>query len=178
MLTQVKRAKMTRWAVIVGTLLFMTIFLVPITQAADEVAGRNTSHTQKVEMMEVGDVPGHFMGVSQTHGIGFYAKGPDIGEIIPRGGTAIFDVVKGKGTITGYELKTFKDGSTIVLKWSGTLTPIDEGKRTAQEGTWEVTSGTGRYAGSKGGGTWKGERIGDFKTGGDSYFDWTGTITK
>jgi len=169
---------MKRWGLFPAMLLSVSFALVPGVSAAEEVAGRNVGHTQKSEMMEVGDVPGHFMGVSETHGMAFYTKGPDSGEIIPRMGTAIFDIVKGKGTITGYEVKTFKDGSTIFIKWSGTLTPIDEGKRTASEGKWEVTGGTGRFAGGKGSGTWKGERIGDFKTGADSYQDWTGTITK
>jgi len=176
--TRTKETTMRRWTTIIVTLLSMTVVLVPMTQAADEVAGRNVGHTQKSEMIEVGDVPGHFMGVSQSYGLSFYTKGPDKGEIIPRMWIAIFDVVKGKGTYTGYEVKTFNDGSTLVVKGSGTQTPIDGGKKTALEGTWEVTGGTGRYAGAKGSGTFKGERIGDFKTGADNYIDWTGTLTK
>jgi hypothetical protein len=58
------------------------------------------------------------------------------------------------------------------------MTPTDGGKKTAYEGTWEVTGGTGRYAGAKGTGPFKGERIGDVKTGGDTYSDFTGTTTK
>ena len=173
-----RRGEMRRFAVFFVMLLSMTVVLVPTTQAADEVAGRNVGHTQKSEMMEVGDVPGHFMGVSQIYGFTFYTKGPSAGEIVPRMSIMNFDVVKGKGTATGYETKTFKDGSTLILKWSCTLTPVDGGKRTAFEGPWEVIAGTGRYAGVKGSGTWKGERIGDNKTGGDSYNDFTGTITK
>lgn len=169
---------MKRWVLFLAMLLSVAVVLLPGGSAAEEIAGRNTSHTQKIEMMEVGDVPGHFLGVNESHGMAFYTKGPDKGEIIPRMGTSVFDVVKGKGTITGYEVKTFKDGSTIVLKWSGTQTPIDGGKRTASDGTWEVAGGTGRFAGVKGSGTWKSERIGDFKTGADSYQDWSGNLTK
>ncbi|HEY7533643.1 MAG TPA: hypothetical protein VH681_12790 [Nitrospiraceae bacterium] len=167
-----------KWATIISTLLSMTLVLEPLAQAADEIAGRNVGHTQKVEMMEVGDVPAHFLGVSQYNGLTFYTKGPEKGEIASRMGTTIFDVVKGKGTLTGHEVKTFKDGSTLFLKWGGTQWPIDGGKRTAYEGTWEVTGGTGRYAGSKGSGTFKGERIGDFKTGADNYIDVIGTEWK
>jgi hypothetical protein len=174
--TQVKEAKMMRWAVIVGALLFMTVFLVPTIQA-EESAGRNVGHTQKVEMIEVGDVPGHFVGVSQSPGLTIYTKGPENGNIVPRMWIATFDFVKGKGTFTGYEVKTFNDGSLLFVRGSGTQTPIDGGKKAAFEGTWEVAGGTGRFAGAKGTGTFKGERIGDLKTGGDSYTDWTGTIT-
>jgi len=170
-----KKTTMRRWTTIIVTLLSMTVVLVPPTQASDEIAGRIVSHTQKVEMMEVGDVPGHFLGVSQSHGLTFYTKGPENGEIAARMSTSIFDVVKGKGTLTGHELKTFKDGSTLFVKFAGTQTPIDGGKKTAYEGTWKVAGGTGRYAGVKGEGTFKGERIGDSKTGADSYFDFTGT---
>lgn len=169
---------MKRWGLFLAMLLSVSFVLLPGVSAADEVAGRSVGHTQKAEMMEVGDVPGHFMGVSQFHGLSFYTKGPDNGEIIPRMGTTIFDVVKGKGTYTGHEVKTFRDGSTLFIKFGGTQTPIDEGKKTALEGTWEVAGGTGRYAGAKGSGTYKGERIGDFKTGADNYIDWTGTLTK
>ncbi|HQT98360.1 MAG TPA: hypothetical protein PK416_10880 [Thermodesulfobacteriota bacterium] len=168
---------MKRWGLFLAMLLSVTFILLPGISVAEEVAGRNVGHSQKTEMMEVGDVPGHFMGVSQFHVLAFYTKGPDKGEIITRMGTSTFDVVKGKGTATGYEVKPFRDGSMVVLKNSGTSTPIDGGKKTAFEGTWEVVGGTGRYAGAKGTGTYKGERIGDFKTGGDYYADFTGTIT-
>lgn len=171
-------AAMGRWAVMVVAVLSGMVFLVPRAQAADEIAGRNVGHAETVELVEVGDVPGHFLGVSRNYGMSFYTKGPDQGEIIPRVWTATFDVVKGKGTFSGYEVKTFKDGSTIVVKASGTQAPTDEGKRTAFKGTWEVVSGTGRFAGTKGTGTFQGERIGDPKTGGDNYSDFAGTITK
>jgi hypothetical protein len=167
---------MKRWGLFLAVLFSVSLVLLPGVSAAEEVAGRNVGHTQKVEMMEVGDVPGHFMGVSQSYGLAFYTKGSEKGEIIPRSWIATFDVVKGKGTFTGYEVKTFNDGSMVFVKGSGTQTPIDEGKKTAIEGTWEVTGGTGRYLGAKGTGTFKGERIGDLKTGGDNYIDWTGTI--
>lgn len=177
-ITQIKEAELKRWGLFLAMLLSVMVVLLPGVSAADEIAGRSVGHTQKSEMIEVGDVPGHFMGVSQSYGLSFYTKGPDKGEIIPRMVILIFDAVKGKGTFTAYEVKTFNDGSTVVVKGSGTQTPIDGGKKTALEGTWEVTGGTGRYAGAKGSGTFKGERIGDSKTGGDSYIDWSGTLTK
>jgi hypothetical protein len=158
-------------------LLFLTVVLVPMTHAAEEVAGRNVGHAQKTEMMEVGDVPGHVMGVTQFSGLSFYTRGPEKGEVVARGGTLIFDLVKGKGTLSGYETKTFKDGSTMIFKFVGNQTPMEQGKKAMLEGTWEVAGGTGKYAGAKGSGTWKGEKIGDVKTGGDNYVDFTGSYT-
>ena len=75
---------MKRWVVIFVTLLSMTVVLAPMTQAADEVAGRVVYHTQKAEMFEAGDVPGHIVGVTQQSGLTFFTRGPVSGQIATR----------------------------------------------------------------------------------------------
>jgi len=169
---------MKRWAVIFVTLFSVTVVLVPMTQAADEVAGRVVYHTQKAEMFEAGDVPGHIVGVAQQSGLTFFTKGPVSGQIATRMMYTSYDVVKWKGSYTTYIVDTFQDGSTLMYKAGGTITPIDSGNRTAFEGTYEITGGAGRFEGMKGKGSFKGERIGSPKTGGDSYADFTGTEWK
>jgi len=169
---------MKRWAVIFMTLLSVTVVLAPMTQAADEVAGRVVYHTQKAEMFEAGDVPGHIVGVAQQSGLTFFTKGPVSGQIATRMMYTSYDVVKWKGSYTTYIVDTFQDGSTLMYKAGGTITPIDSGNRTAFEGTYEITGGAGRFEGMKGKGSFKGERIGSPKTGGDSYADFTGTEWK
>jgi len=169
---------MKKLAVIFVTLVSMTVVLVPMTQAADEVAGRVVYHTQKAEMFEAGDVPGHIVGIAQQSGLTFFTKGPASGQIATRMMNTSYDVVKWKGSYTTYIVDTFQDGSTLIYKASGTITPIDAGNRTAFEGTYEITGGAGRFEGMKGKGSFKGERIGSPKTGGDSYADFTGTEWK
>ena len=169
---------MKKLAVIFVTLVSMTVVLVPMTQAADEVAGRVVYHTQKAEMFEAGDVPGHIVGVAQQSGLTFFTKGPASGQIATRMMYTSYDVVKWKGSYTTFIVDTFQDGSTLIYKASGTITPIDAGNRTAFEGTYEITGGAGRFEGMKGKGSFKGERIGSPKTGGDSYADFTGTEWK
>jgi hypothetical protein len=169
---------MKRWAVIFVTLFSVTVVLVPMTQAADEVAGRVVYHTQKAEMFEAGDVPGHIVGIAQQSGLTFFTKGPASGQIATRMMNTSYDVVKWKGSYTTYIVDTFQDGSTLMYKAGGTITPIDAGNRTAFEGTYEITGGAGRFEGMKGKGSFKGERIGSPKTGGDSYADFTGTEWK
>ena len=159
-------------------LLSMMVFLAPITQAADEVAYRAVYHTTKLESKEVGDVPGHIRGVGQTSGLGFFTKGPGSGEIATRTSTGTFDLVKGKGPITGDFVYTFRDGSTIHTTATGMTTPVDGGKRSVAEGTYETIGGTGRFAGLKGKGTWKAERLGPPQTGSDGYVDAIGTVEK
>ena len=156
--------------------LFMAVVLLPMAQASDEVAGRVVYHTQKVEMLEAGDVPGHIVGIIQQSGLTFYTKGPAGGQIATRMMNTYYDVVKLKGgSYTAYIVDTFQDGSTLIYKASGTITPVGEGDNTAIDGTYEITGGTGRFERKKGKGSFKGGRIGSPKTGGDSYADFTGT---
>ena len=161
---------MKRWALFLGLLFSVSFVLLPgVSSADDKMTGRIYQHATKAETIEVGDVPGHIMGVGQHAGLIFYATG----EIATTNVTFYFEYVKGKGTFTNYLVATFRDGSTQVTKGIGTATPVDGGKRTAWEGTIECISGTGRYEGFKGTGTFKGERIGDMRTGADSYVDFT-----
>jgi len=176
--TQVIGPKMKRWAGIFVMLLSMMVFLAPITQAADKVAYRVVYHTLKVDSKEVGDVPGHVQGSGQQAGLAFFTKGPGKGEIATRTSSFTFDYVKGKGTFTNDIVYTFRDGSTMTIKAIGTSTPVDGGKRPTFKGTYEVAGGTGKFAGMKGKGTFKGERLGPRETGGDSYADVTGTSWK
>ena len=169
---------MKKWGLFLAMLLSVTVLLVPATQAADEVVGRTVYHTEKGEMMEVGDVPGHVMGVAQQSGLAFYTKGSASGQIATRMTNLHLDVVKWQGTFTAYIVDTFQDGSTLKYKAIGTITPMGEGNRAAFEGTYEITGGAGRFEGKKGKGSFKGERIGSPKTGGDSYADFIGTEWK
>jgi len=169
---------MKRWTVIIATLLSITVVLVPMIQAADEVAFRSVYHTQKVETMEASDVPGHIIGVAQQSGLTFYTKGPASGQIATMSNTFHFDTMKGKGTFTNYVVNTFQDGSTLSAKTIGTVTPLNGGPRAAIEGVYEIIGGTGKFEGTKGKGTYKGERLGSPQTGGDSYVDAVGTQWK
>ena len=161
---------MKRWAVIFVTLLSMTAFLVPTTQAADEkITGRVIAHFTKTETIEVGDVPGHVLGVAQQAGLMF----PSTGEISRKAATLHFDLIKGKGTFVDYSFYTDLDGSTRFIKSVGKVGPVGDGKKFVIEGEFECVGGTGRYEGYKGTGTFKGERVGVIKDGGDAYYDFT-----
>ncbi len=173
-----KETRMREWVSIVAALLFVTALLVPTAQASEEIAARTVYHTVKAETKEVGDVPGHIAGAVHHAGLCFFTKGPASGEIATRTSTAQVDVVNGKGTFTTDIVYTLQDGSTLSQKATGTASPADDGKRTLYEGTYEMTGGTGKFAGIKGTGTFKGARLGSPQSGGDSYVDFTGAITK
>jgi hypothetical protein len=168
--TQVKGQKMKRWAGIFVTLLSVLVVLVPLAQAADvQNSGRIVQHTYKSEIEEVGDVPGHILGVTINRGLVFFTKG----EIVPTFSANIVDLVGGKGLATGRRVVTYPDGSTTYVEYKGTTTTAEGGKKSFTEGTYECVGGTGRFAGRKGTGTFKAERVGSFKTGGDSYVDFS-----
>ena len=159
---------MKRWALAGIGFLSVTVLLVSMTQAADEkITGRIVAHYTKMETVEVGDVPGHVLGIAQQSGLVFYSTG----EVAKKAASFHFDMVKGKGTFVGYDLFTDQDGSTRYLRSTGAAGPVGDGKKYVIEGTFECIGGTGKYEGYKGTGTFKGERVGEIKTGGDVYFD-------
>jgi hypothetical protein len=62
----------------------MTAFLVPTTQATDEImTGRVVAHYTKMETMEVGDVPAHVLGIAQQTGLMFYSTGEIVKKQLP-----------------------------------------------------------------------------------------------
>jgi hypothetical protein len=123
---------MKRLAVIFVTLLAMTVFLVPTTKAAEEkVTGRVIAHFTKTETMEVGDFPGHVLGVAQQAGLMF----PSTGEIARKAATLHFDLIKGKGTFVDYSFYTDLDGSTRFIKSVGKVGPVGDGKSSSLRGS-------------------------------------------
>jgi len=127
---------MKRWVLFFAMLLSVMVLLVPMTQAADgTMTGRFSLHMIKAETIEVGDVPGHVLGIAQQTGVVFYSTG----EVARKTNTDTFDYVKGKGTFVDYSYYTHQDGSILFTKGGGTTIPLDGGKGTALEGIFECT---------------------------------------
>ena len=161
---------MKRWAPVAIVLLSGIALFVSTSQAADEkTTGRIVAHYTKMETMEVGDVPGHVLGIAQKTGLVFFPTG----EAATYKGTFHADLNKGKGPFVDYSLITDQVGDTRFIKAIGTADTVGDGKKFVFEGTVECIGGTGKYEGYKGTGTFKGERIGELKTGGDSFHDFT-----
>jgi hypothetical protein len=168
--TRIKEAKLNRCALFRVVLLLVSFILLPGVSAGDEkTTGRVIAHFTKTETMEVGDVPGHVLGVAQQAGLMF----PSTGEISRKAATLHFDLIKGKGNFVDYSFYTDLDGSTRFIKSVGKVGPVGDGKKFVIEGEFECVGGTGRYEGYKGTGTFKGERVGVIKDGGDAYYDFT-----
>lgn len=67
---------MKGWAVIPLAFLSLMVILFPgFSSAGEMIAGRVVHHSLKTEKIDVGDVPGHIVGISQQSGLTFYSNG-------------------------------------------------------------------------------------------------------
>ncbi len=166
------KRNLRHWSI--GSLIVVVALLLVSTVQAEEITvkSRAITHMTKVEVVPVGDVKGHAIGTVTRSGLTIFENG----DVATRATKTTFDSTKGSGTHRGYTLHKFEDGSTYVSKFQGTHTTIGGGKNT-YKGTFEYASGTGRFEGIKGSGTYTGKRYRPGKEGGDNITDITGTYT-
>jgi len=155
--------------------LFAAIGLVvpPPAHGQDLGTGRRVQGTALITAVEVGDVPGHVVGVVEFKGLTFFADG----EIATHTNPATFDLTDGSGPHQGYVVHHFDDGSTSIERYRGEARLSADGRRTVVEGSFECIGGTGRFEGLKGEGTYRGERLGALRTGEYVYVDTSGSCT-
>jgi hypothetical protein len=162
--------------ILIGMIVIMAWILGSVTQTGAQsftMKARQTQHTTKAHIIEVGDVPGHILAAYEAAGLVFIENG-EVATLSSRG---MIDYTQGSGTAQGYNLHTYEDGSTTWSKWRGTATAAPGGK-TSTEGTWEYVKGTGRFEGIQGAGTFIARRLAPVRGAGDqNYADITGTYT-
>ena len=144
-----------------------------LAHAQDLGTSRRVQGTAEVTTVEVGDVPGHVVGVIEFKGLSFFVDG----EVATHTNPATFDLTNGSGPHQGYVVHYFDDGSTSIERYRGEARMSADSKRTLVEGTFECVGGTGRFAGIRGEGTYRGERLGALRTGDYVYVDTTGSCT-
>jgi hypothetical protein len=116
---------------------------------------RTTGYQPKVHIIEVGDLPGHVVGVGEQAGV----MSCDDGRIATTSTKWKIDLTKGSGKAQFYELATYEDGSTTWVKGQNTVIPNPDGKTARWEGTSEFIKGTGRFEGIQGGTSFTGKRL-------------------
>ena len=131
-------------------------------------------HVVKAETMQVGDVPGHVVGVVDLRGLSF----PDTGEVGTWSSKAILDLTNGTGTTQTYAVTTFEDKSTTIMLAKTVATARPDGTPTF-EGTATYIGGTGRFAGIQGGSSYTGKRMAPLTPGvpADAFLDDVATYT-
>jgi hypothetical protein len=162
------------WRARLLAVLGATCLLVPgLAPAQDLGTSRRVQGTAEVTTVEVGDVPGHIVGVVEFKGLTFFADG----EIATHANPATFDLTNGSGPHQGYVVHYFDDGSTSIERYQGEARLSADSRRTTVSGTFQCIGGTGRFAGLKGEGTYRGERLGALRTGDYVYVDTIGSCT-
>ncbi len=115
---------------------------------------------EKFEMIHNDERTGRMVFFSQSRAVDRETKGKGLWNDSLRTATAHWDMTNGTGTGRGFA-RTEKGGGVVFVEWTGTCygTGIVDGKPvTYCSGGWFVVpgSGTGPFAGLKGGGTWTG----------------------
>jgi hypothetical protein len=102
---------------------------------------------------DVGDVPGHSVGVTKASGT---ATMPD-GELASTRFFGQVDFTNGSGPAITYTETTFSDGSTLWMKTVADV--VNKGNKADIKGSIMVLGGKGKYAGAKGTGEFTGIRL-------------------
>lgn len=146
-----------------------------ITDAvAKTVKYKTTTYLVKVEAIPVPDTEKHAIGIYERRGVAIFENG-EVAAYHTRG---IFDFTKGKGMFQGYSETKYKDGSTTMVKYEGSMAVIKKDRTFSGKG--EYIKGTGRFEGIKGNTSFSGKYITPYtkdKTKGDTLIDGTGTYT-
>ncbi len=141
-----------------------------------QVGGRMTCTTPEQHTIPVEGDPGHVLVVQKVTCIGS-ASGQSARL---DGGQQTWveadDLVKGSGTIHGYEMAKYKDGSTGVTSYVGAqvTTMVDGKPEWTALGTWEQIRGTGSLVNVQLRGTWTAKPISEK----EYVMDWEGTLAE
>ena len=171
-MTTIKR----NWGII-GILLIAALLLLPATQAeAKTVKYKIIAPLTKVELIAVPDVEKHVVILYERRGVVIYENG-ETAAYHTRGTS---DTIKGQGSFHGYSDILFKDGSTTMFEYTGTLTLAPGEKLRTMKGEGKYIKGTGRFEGIQGSTSFTGKSVTPYTkdtTKGDAVFDGTATCT-
>jgi hypothetical protein len=122
---------------------------------ADETLKYRSAYVaNSFQAQDIGDVPGHTMGLSHISGV---ASFPD-GSVASDSFVAATEYAPGgNGQFHLLGVLTFADGSALFYETNGTVTV--EGSHTNNKGVVKIRGGKGRFADAKGEGTVAGQRL-------------------
>ena len=161
----------------IGILLIAAFLLVPATQAgAKSMQYKIVGYLTKVEWIAVPDVEKHSVLLYERRGVAIYENG----ETAAYHSRGTSDSIKGESSFHGYSDYLFKDGSTIITEYTGTMWYPPGEKLRSLKGEGKYIKGTGRFEGIKGEVSFTGKYVTPYtkdETKGDNVVDVTGTYT-
>ena len=123
---------------------------------SDAVAGekfkiRTVKQSVKWEQIEVGDQEGHIIAMNEAKGISTNMEGKWFADGWVQHYAALYDLNPKAGVIVvhGYEQRTALDGDKVCYRFEG-----KQIRKDYWEGTYIILSGTGKFEGIRGEGTW------------------------
>ena len=171
-MTKIKR----NWRII-GILLIAVLLLLPVTKAeAKTVKYKIIAPLTRVEWIVVPDVERHSVVLYERRGVVIFENG-ETAAYHTRGTS---DLIKVQGSFKGYSDILYKDGSTTMLEYTGTLTLAPGEKLPTVKGEGKYIKGTGRFEGIKGNSSFMGKYVTPYtkdETKGDVVIDGTATYT-
>ncbi len=114
--------------------------------------GKNVTSKAESTWIQIGEDKSRGIGTYQNIGITFL----DDGGIATYTNQGTYDWKDGIGNHRGFVVRTYPDGSTTLGAYEGT--DRKDGDLTVWEGTFTILSGTGKFAGIKAEGVYKGTR--------------------
>lgn len=128
---------------------------------------RAVMHVVSAPTLEVLDDPAHLVGIPSFSGLAIFADG----TVVPHRYAGWFDTVDGKGDFRGTALWRFPDGE-LKAAYEGQIEEV-AGDGFDFRARMHTFSGTGRYAGVSGEGTFRGERYDTVAAGGATFLEGT-----
>lgn len=126
--------------------------------ALDDFAnGRMLGQTVRQESVVINGKPGQTIELLHITGQIILRNG----EVWTLAQLEIDHLRKGSGSFEGHNIMVHPDGSSVLGSYKGTLRAAPKSNRYMFSGDWQFVSGTGRAAGIKGGGKFKGSGAGD-----------------
>lgn len=166
------RTRGRHWGVITLLAMGIGLFLASTDVRAETLKWRQSQHTTETDsIFEVGDVPGHIVGVGVGSGLAFFENG----EFATFSSTYAIDYTNGNGPHWVYSQYTFEDGSTFATKEHGATTVDQDGKISMFEGAFSFVHGSGRFEGIQGTGSYTGKRLAPLAVGAEGYRDFAAT---
>jgi hypothetical protein len=160
--------------------LFIAVWLLePAIQAEAKTVKANHKvfgYLTRVEFIAVPDVEGHVVILYERRGAAIFENG-ETAAYHTRGTT---DSIKGHGKFHGYSDYLFKDGSTIINEYTGTMSFPPGEKLHSLKGESKYIKGTGRFEGIKGTASFSGKYVAPYtkdETKGEFVVDVTANYT-
>jgi len=176
----IKKSKVTvTVSGIISILLITAWLLVPSTQAEAKTMNANhkiVGYLTRVEWIAVPDVEKHVVILYERRGAAIFENG----ETAAYHTLGTSDSIKGESSFHGYSDYLFKDGSTIMTEYTGTMWYPPGEKLRSLKGESKYIKGTGRFEGIKGKTSFTGKYVAPYtkdETKGEYVVDVTGKYT-